>query len=45
MNKLYCVNCGKYREFEKLKIPYIFEKRSFLFIISSKYKNEDEKNI
>ena len=43
MEKLYCVNCGKYRKFEKPKISYIFEKTLILSIICSKCKNEDEK--
>ena len=43
MKKLYCVICGKYRKFEKLKISYIFEKTLVLSIICSKCKIEDEK--
>ena len=43
MKNLYCVICGKYRKFEKPKIPYTFEKTSALSIICSKCKNEDEK--
>ena len=44
MKKLYCVICGKYRNFEKPKISYIFEKTLGLSIICSRYKNEG-KNI
>ena len=43
MKKLYCVNCSKYRKFEKSKISYLLEKTLVLSIISSKCKNEDEK--
>ena len=43
MRKLYCVICGKYRNFEKPKISYIFEKTLVLSIIYSKCTNEDEK--
>ena len=43
MKKLYCVICGEYKEFEKPKILYIFEKTSVPSIICSKSKNEDEK--
>ena len=42
MKKIYCVICGKYREFEKPKISYIFEKTLVLSIICSKCENEDE---
>ena len=42
MKKLYCIICGKYRKFEKLKISNILEKKLVLSIICSKYKNEDE---
>ena len=45
MKKLYCVACGKYREFEKPKISYILEKTLVLSIVCSKCKNEDEKII
>ena len=45
MKKLYCVICGKYRKFEKAKISYILEKILVLSIISSKCKNEDQKNM
>ena len=42
MKKLYCVICGKYKKFEKLS--YLLEKKkSVLFIICSKCKNEEEK--
>ena len=44
MKKLYCVICGKYRQFEKPKIPYLLEKTLVLSIICSKCKNEDEKS-
>ena len=43
MKILYCVVCGKYRKFEKLKISYLLEKTLVISIISSKCKNEDEK--
>ena len=43
MNKLYCVICGKYRNFEKPKISYLLEKTLVLSTICSKCKNEDEK--
>ena len=43
MKKLYCVICGKYRKFEKLKISYLLEKTVALSIICSKWKNEDKK--
>ena len=43
MTKLYCVICGKYKKFEKPKISYILEKALVLYIICSKYKNEDKK--
>ena len=42
MKKLYCVICGKYREFEKLKMSYLLEKALVFSIICSKCKNEDE---
>ena len=35
MKKLYCVICGKYREFEKPKISYFLEKTLVLPIICS----------
>ena len=43
MKKLYCVNCGKNRKFEKPKISNILEKTLVLSIICSKCKTEDEK--
>ena len=43
MKILYCVICSKYRKYEKPKISYILEKTLVLFIIYSKYNNEDEK--
>ena len=43
MKKLYCVNCSKYRKFEKPKISYLLEKTLVLSIICSKCKNKDEK--
>ena len=43
MKKLYCINCIKYRKFEKPKISNLLEKTSVLSIICSKCKNEDEK--
>ena len=43
MKILYCVICGKYRKFEKLKISYLLEKTLVISLICSKCKNEDEK--
>ena len=43
MKKLYCVNCGKYRKFEKLQMSYLLEKILVLSIICSKCKNDYEK--
>ena len=43
MKKLYCVNCSKYRKFEKPKMSYLLEKTLVLSIIYSKCKNQDEK--
>ena len=43
MEKLYCVICGQYRKFEKLKISFLLEKTLVLSIICSKCKNENEK--
>ena len=43
MKKLYCVNCSKYRNFQKPKISYLLEKTQLFSIICSKCKNEDEK--
>ena len=43
MKILYCVTCGKYRKFEKLKISYLLEKTLVISLICSKCKNEDEK--
>ena len=43
MKKLYCVICGKYRNVEKPKMPYLLEKTLVLSIMCSKCKNEDEK--
>ena len=43
MKILYCVICGKYRKFEKLKISYLLEKTLVISIICSKCKNENEK--
>ena len=42
MKKLYCVNCGKYRNFKKPKISCTL-KKTFLSIVCSKCNNEDEK--
>ena len=42
MKILYCVICGKYRKFEKLKISYLLEKTLVISLICSKCKNEDE---
>ena len=38
MEKIYCVICGKYRKFEKLKISYLLEK-TVLSIIHNKCEN------
>ena len=43
MKKICCVNCSKYKKFEKRKISYLLEKALVLSIICSKCKNEDEK--
>ena len=43
MKKLWCIICGKYRKFEKLKISYLLEKTLVYSIICSECKNEDEK--
>ena len=43
MKKLYCVICGKYRNFDKPKISHPLEKTLVLSIICSKCKSEDEK--
>ena len=43
MKKLYCVICGKYREFKNPKISYIFDNTLVVSITYSKCKNEDEK--
>ena len=43
MKKLNCVICGRYRKFEKPKIPYILEKTLLLYTVFSKCRNEDEK--
>ena len=43
MKNLYCIICGNYTKFEKLKISYLLEKTLVLSIICSKCKNEDEK--
>ena len=40
---MYCVICGTYRKFEKLKISYLLEKTWVVSFICSKCKNEDEK--
>ena len=42
MEKLYCVICGKYRNFEKPKRSHLLEKTLVLLIIC-KCKDEDEK--
>ena len=36
MKKLYCIICGKYRNFEKPKISYLVEKILVLSIVCSK---------
>ena len=43
MKKIYCVNCSKYRKFEKPKISCLLEKTLVLSMICSKCKNEDDK--
>ena len=43
MKKLYCVICGKYKEFEKHKTSYLLQWTLVLSIIRCKCKNEDEK--
>ena len=40
---MYCVICGTYRKFEKLKISYLLEKTLLVSSICKKCKNEDEK--
>ena len=40
---MYCVICGTYRKFEKLKISYLLEKTLVVSSICKKCKNEDEK--
>ena len=42
MKKLYCINCSKYKKYEKPIISYLLEKTLVLSIICSKCKNEDE---
>ena len=44
MKKLYCVNCSKYRKFEKPKMSYVLQKTLVLSNIYIKCKNEDEKS-
>ena len=39
---MYCVICGKYRNYKNPKISYIFEKTLVLSIICSKCKRDDE---
>ena len=41
MEKIYCVICGKYREFEKPKISYPLEKHRLFLLLCSKCKNEN----
>ena len=43
MKKLYCVIYSRYRKFAKPKISFFSEKTLALFIICSKWKNEDKK--
>ena len=43
MEKLYCVICSKYRNFEKPKRSHLLEKTLVLLIICRKCKDEDEK--
>ena len=40
---MYCVICGTYRKFEKLKISYLLEKTLVVSSICKKCKKEDEK--
>ena len=42
MKQLYCVICGKYKKFEKLKMSYLLEKTLVLSVTFSKCKNEEE---
>ena len=43
MKQLYCIICGKYKKFEKLKMSYLLEKTLVLSVTFSKCKNEEEK--
>ena len=43
MEKLYCVICGKYGNFEKPKMSYLLEKTWVLSSICSKCQNKDKK--
>ena len=42
MKKIYCVICGKYRNLKILKYHTLL-KKTVLFIIYSKFENENEK--
>ena len=43
MKKIYWVIYGKYRKSRNFKISFIIERTLDLYVICSKYKNEDEK--
>ena len=43
MKKSHCLNCGKYKKFETAKISHLLGTTLVIFIICSKYKNENEK--
>ena len=43
MKEVYCVICGRYRNFKNPKISCIFEKSLVLCIICRKCEIEDEK--
>ena len=43
MKKSHYLNCGKYKKFETAKISHLLDTTLVIFIICSKYKNENEK--
>ena len=43
MRKIYCTKSKKYKEFEKPKISYIYDKTLLLSSICNKCESEDEK--
>ena len=45
MKKLYCVLCGKYRKFGKLKVSYLLEKTLVLSVSCNKCKCEEKEKI